>query len=57
MRYLDRGEEEHIMDAAPALIALALTATQYTDAEIKRLQEAALAAPRTPRASSIRKRR
>jgi AcrR family transcriptional regulator len=46
MRYLDRGEEDRIMEAAPALIALALTATQYTDAEIKRLQEVALGAPK-----------
>ncbi|HVU04286.1 MAG TPA: TetR/AcrR family transcriptional regulator [Polyangiaceae bacterium] len=48
MRYLDRGEEAKILEAAPALVALALTATQYTDEDILRLQRVADVAPKKP---------
>lgn len=45
MRYLDRGEEDRILEAAPALISLAVTAVQYSDEDIRRLLVAAALAP------------
>lgn len=49
MRYLDRGEEDRILEAAPALISLAVTAVQYSDEDIRRLLVAAALAPERPR--------
>lgn len=48
MRYLDRGEEDRILEAAPALISLAVTAVQYSDEDIRRLLVAAALAPERP---------
>ncbi|HEX7668752.1 MAG TPA: TetR/AcrR family transcriptional regulator [Polyangiaceae bacterium] len=49
MRYLDHGEEDRILEAAPALISIAVTAVQYSDEDIRRLLVAAALAPQRPR--------
>lgn len=45
LRYVDRGEEDRILEAAPSLVALAITITQNSEEEVERMLRAAELAP------------
>lgn len=45
LRYVDRGEEDRILEAVPSLVALAIAITQNSEEEVERMLRAAELAP------------
>jgi hypothetical protein len=45
LRYIDRGEEDRILEAVPSLVGLAISIAQHSEEEVERMLRAAELAP------------